>query len=263
LFLYGGIKLEKMNMQNKISLIVIFFLFFAINFPGIYAAGDVEFSNLMPVDFMGTRLNSIQLGQQVQFTADIQNNQNTEQDFAYVVTMDNLQKQVKWITGQLAPGQTMSPAISFSFDTQKSYQVDAYLTLLPQNVLDKNDPSDYSHFAKPENRLASPLQVSFTVGGTISYVQSTQQMIPDWVRHNAKWWSLTKISDQDFAKGLEYLINQGIIVIPENTRAEGAPEKQLAGWLRQDAGWWSQGLLTDDEFFKSIQWMINNGFIKI
>ena len=111
--------------------------------------------------------------------------------------------------------------------------------------------------------MASPLKVSFTVGGTISYAQSTQQMIPDWVRHNAKWWSLTQISDQDFAKGLEYLINQGIIVIPENTQAEGAPEKQLAGWLRKDAGWWSQGLLTDDEFLKSIQWMINNEFIKI
>ena len=251
-----------MNMQNKIFLIAVFFLFFAINFPNIYAVGDIEFSNLRPVDFEGTRLQSIQLGQQVQFTADIQNNQNTEQDFAYVVTIDDLQKQVKWITGRLSPGQTLSPAVSFSFDTDNSYQVDAYLTLLPQNVLDRNDPSDYSHFAKPENLLASPLQVSFTVGGTISYAQSTHQMIPDWFRHNAKWWSLTKISDQDFAKGLEYLINQGIVVIPENTQAEGAPEKQLAGWLRQDAGWWSQGLLKDDEFFKSIQWMINNEFIK-
>ena len=66
-----------MNMQNKIFLIAVFFLFFVLNFPGIYAAGDIEFSNLRPVDFEGTRLNSIQLGQQVQFTADIKNNQNT------------------------------------------------------------------------------------------------------------------------------------------------------------------------------------------
>src|SRR3990172_12752053 len=138
-------------MQNQISLIAIFFLGCIMNFPSIFAAGDIEFSNLRPVDFMGTRLNSIQFGQQVQFTADIQNNQNIEQDFAYVITTDNLQKQVKWITGRLAPGQIMSPAISFSFDSQKAYQVDAYLTFLPQNVLDKNNPSDYSHFAKPEN----------------------------------------------------------------------------------------------------------------
>jgi len=263
LFLYGGIKLANMNMQNQISLIAIFFLFFVMNFPGSFAAGDVEFSNLRPVDFLGTRLYSIQLGQQVQFTADIQNNQNIEQDFAYVVTTDNLQKQVKWITGRLAPGQTMSPAISFSFDTEKAYQVDAYLTLLPQNVLDKNDPSDYSHFAKPENHLASQLNVSFTIGGSISYAQPPQRMIPDWVRNNAQWWSLTQISDQDFAKGLEYLIKEDIIIVPEGTASEGQAEPQIPSWLRKNAGWWSQGLLSDDEFLNSIQWMINNGFIKI
>src|SRR3990170_153103 len=164
-----------MKMQNQISLIVIFFLICIMNFPSSFAAGDIEFSNLRAVDFMGTRLNSIQLGQQIQFTADIQNNQNIEQDFAFVVTTDNLQKQVKWITGRLAPSQTLSPAISFAFDSEKAYQVNAYLTFLPQNVLDKNNPSDYSPFVKSENQLASPLKVSFTTGGSISYAQPTQK----------------------------------------------------------------------------------------
>lgn len=201
-------------MQNQISLIAIFFLVCIMNFPDSFAPGDIEFSNLRPVDFMGTRLNSIQLGQQVQFTADIQNNQNIEQDFAFVVTSDNLQKQVKWITGRLTPGQTMSPAISFSFDSEKAYQVDAYLTFLPQNVLDKNKPSDYSPFVKSENHLASPLKVSFTVGGSISYAQPTQkQAVPEWIRNNAAWWSENQIEDTDFLQGIEYLIENNIIVI--------------------------------------------------
>jgi len=213
-FLYGIKKPEKMMMQNKISLIAIFFLVTIMNFPSSFAAGDIEFSNFRPVDFMGTRLNSIQLDQQVQFTADIQNNQNIDQDFAFVVTTDNLQKQVKWITGRLSPGQFLSPAVSFSFDSEKTYQVDAYLTLLPQNVLDKNDPTNYSHFVKPENHLASPLKVSFTVGGSISYAQPTQkQMVPEWIRNNAAWWSENQIGDTDFLKGIEYLIENNIILI--------------------------------------------------
>lgn len=87
--------------------------------------------------------------------------------------------------------------------------------------------------------------------------------IPEWVKNNAKWWSLTQISDQDFAKGIEYLVQRDIIQIPENQSSEGASESELPSWLRKNAGWWSQGLLADDEFFKSIQWLINNGFITI
>ena len=234
-----------------------------MSFPLSYASEDIEFSNLKPVDFMGNRLSSIQLDQQIQFTSDVRNNQEIEQDFAYVVTTDNLQKQVKWITGRLAPGQTMSPAVSFSFDTQKTYQVDAYLTFLPQNVLDKNDPSDYSHFAKPDNHLATPLKVSFTIGGSITYAQPIHQMLPDWIKNTAGWWSLAQISDQDFAKGLEYLIKEDIINVPKGTASEGQAEPQIPSWLRKNAGWWSQGLISDNEFLKSIQWMINNEFIKI
>jgi hypothetical protein len=93
----------------------------------------------------------------------------------------------------------------------------------------------------------------------------TQQItsIPEWVKNNAKWWSLTQISDQDFAKGIEYLVQQGIIQVPENQSTEGASESELPSWLRKNAGWWSQGLLVDEEFFKSIQWLINNGFITV
>jgi hypothetical protein len=88
--------------------------------------------------------------------------------------------------------------------------------------------------------------------------------IPDWVRKNAKWWSLTQISDKDFSSGLEYLMRQKIIQIPDTIPPErGDYEKKLPGWLRKDAGWWSQKLLSDEEFAKSLKWMVVNKFIKI
>jgi len=37
--------------------------------------------------------------------------------------------------------------------------------------------------------------------------------IPDWVRKNAKQWSLTQISDEGFVKGIQWMINNGFIKI--------------------------------------------------
>ena len=39
------------------------------------------------------------------------------------------------------------------------------------------------------------------------------QVIPDWVRNNAEWWSERLISDKEFANGLQYLIVNGIISV--------------------------------------------------
>jgi len=88
-------------------------------------------------------------------------------------------------------------------------------------------------------------------------------VIPDWVRNTANWWSLTQITDQDFSKSLEYLIQNKIIQIPKSESAVSESESELPSWLKKNAGWWSQGLLPDEEFFKSIQWLISNGFINI
>ena len=37
--------------------------------------------------------------------------------------------------------------------------------------------------------------------------------IPSWVKNNAKWWSEDLISDEDFEKGVEYLIKTGMISV--------------------------------------------------
>jgi len=42
-------------------------------------------------------------------------------------------------------------------------------------------------------------------------VEGYAQKIPSWIKSNACWWSQDQISDQSFASGLEYLIENGII----------------------------------------------------
>lgn len=37
------------------------------------------------------------------------------------------------------------------------------------------------------------------------------QKIPSWVKSNAGWWADGLISDDDFIKGIQYLVEHGII----------------------------------------------------
>ena len=37
--------------------------------------------------------------------------------------------------------------------------------------------------------------------------------IPDWYRLNGKWWVEKKISDSEFIKGLQYLVNQNLVQV--------------------------------------------------
>ncbi|KAG0512187.1 MAG: hypothetical protein NPMRD1_10001 [Nitrosopumilales archaeon] len=51
------------------------------------------------------------------------------------------------------------------------------------------------------------------VPSTTSGPASEDAVIPDWVRNNAGWWADGLISDEDFANGLQFLIQNGIISV--------------------------------------------------
>ncbi len=40
---------------------------------------------------------------------------------------------------------------------------------------------------------------------------NSERVVPDWIKNNAKWWYNGQISDDDFIKSLQYLVNKGII----------------------------------------------------
>lgn len=95
-----------------------------------------------------------------------------------------------------------------------------------------------------------------------SLTKTNSYMLPSWIKNNASWWSQNKISDDDFAKGLEYMINQGIINVPTEFSSEKIQTK-IPSWIKNNAAWWAQNKLSDTEFLKSIQYLVNTGIIKI
>ncbi|MEO2221218.1 MAG: matrixin family metalloprotease [Nitrosopumilus sp.] len=97
----------------------------------------------------------------------------------------------------------------------------------------------------------------------IDYKKQNIGDVPDWVKDTTNWWTLTKISDQDFLNSLEYMIENNIIKIPENIVFENEKELKMLSWIRNNLSIWSQNASSDDEFFKSTQWLIKNKLINI
>jgi hypothetical protein len=85
--------------------------------------------------------------------------------------------------------------------------------------------------------------------------------IPSWIKNNAKWWSEGSLGDQDFIKGIQYLIQNDILKIPQTSQSRSS--EQIPPWVKNTAGWWANEQTSDDEFVRAIQYLVANGIIKI
>ena len=108
-----------------------------------------------------------------------------------------------------------------------------------------------------------PETVSFDFGvGNVQTNGEIKISIPEWIKNNAGWWADGLIGDSDFVSGIQFLIKEGIMTIPEtqlgNGESQGIPE-----WIKNNAGWWADGLIGDSDFVSGIQWLITNGIMKL
>jgi hypothetical protein len=87
------------------------------------------------------------------------------------------------------------------------------------------------------------------------------QNVPDWVKNNAKWWSIDVIPDSEFVDGLEHLIDKGIIRIPSTEPSFS--ETIIPDWIKTTAKWWSNNDISDGEFITAVEFLVKKGIIRI
>ena len=87
--------------------------------------------------------------------------------------------------------------------------------------------------------------------------------IPSWIKNNAKFWSQGEIGDSDFVKGIQYLLEQGIIKVPPTLGGNLQNSDHIPTWIKNDAKWWSEDQIGDSEFVKSIQYLVQSGIIQV
>lgn len=158
---------------------------------------------------------------------------------------DNMQMNKDW-----ASGGRPSPSIMIIMEHENPHQI----MILPVDVEKLRSIYGDKGFAGNKKEViedASKNEIVF------------QNNIPDWIRNNAKWWSEESISDKDFALGIEHLISNKIIVLPETLSQTETSDEQIPDWIKQNAAWWSEGMISDDNFIQGLQYLVRHGIIKV
>ena len=87
--------------------------------------------------------------------------------------------------------------------------------------------------------------------------------LPFWIRDLAKMWiNEPLVTDKDFARAIEYLIQYEIINIPY-TESEGEMESSIPEWVKNNTKWWIEGKISDTEFTSTLQYLIKTGIITV
>ena len=114
----------------------------------------------------------------------------------------------------------------------------------------KNNPQYIDSIAIEKNKTGSCLEASTDI-------------LPAWIKNNAKWWSENKISDSDFVSAIQYLIKNKIVVMPESQSTVTVTQEKIPYWIKHNAEWRADGNIRESEFIQSIQYLISMEIIKI
>ena len=189
--------------------------------------------------------------------------QSIQPHIDYYVTVTQGDQQ---ITGAGSPAQPLHTAegsigIPITFPANGSYQVNIGV----EGIVFQPVPTETVSFIVNVGGGSSNTNPPPNSNTTTPQSNGTQNfVIPSWVKTTAGWWSKGQVGDQDFVKGIQYLIQKGIMQIPTQTNTNpSSGTQQIPSWVKTTAGWWSSGQVGDQDFVKGIQWLVSNGIIAV
>ncbi len=90
----------------------------------------------------------------------------------------------------------------------------------------------------------------------------TPAIIPSWIKTPVGYWVGEFTSDDEFVNAMQFLIDEGIIVVPPSSLNENSAS-EVPSWFKTTTGYWVDNRITDVQFITAIQWLINNGIIRV
>ena len=80
--------------------------------------------------------------------------------------------------------------------------------------------------------------------------------IPYWINDLAKLWLTTQTPDKEYAKAIQYLIEQEIL---EDPKSDG--DLYIPHWFRYTTAWWASGQISDMTYTYAIQFLLDEKFM--
>ena len=81
------------------------------------------------------------------------------------------------------------------------------------------------------------------------------------LEHNAEWWAIGEIDDSDFVSGIEFMLENNIIMVSNIPPSGSISTDEIPVWVRNNAHWWSQDLISEEEFVNSLKFLIQEEVI--
>ena len=75
-------------------------------------------------------------------------------------------------------------------------------------------------------------QLDFDISGSDIKKQKSGE-IPSWIKNNAGWWSEGSIDEDSFLQGIQFLIKEGIIEIPDTTKTSESQSSEIPSWIKK------------------------------
>ena len=90
----------------------------------------------------------------------------------------------------------------------------------------------------------------------------SENILPPWIKNNAKWWADETIGDSEFISSVQYLIEKQIIKVKGISKSSPSQEN-IPMWIKNTAAWWADGKISENEFVQSLEFMVNTGIIPV
>ena len=78
--------------------------------------------------------------------------------------------------------------------------------------------------------------------------------IPNWFKQITQFWINQNISDEQYAKTLDFLLSEKVIHVP-TSKFKNATETDIPIWIRANAQKWINDEISDDEFAIVLDWL--------
>jgi hypothetical protein len=159
---------------------------------------------------------------------------------------------------------SVSYNLSILDDDERIYQTSGVSNASGHNMIEFDVPDDVTGIItlQFENLNGSDL-ADAVIPVIVDRVGVDQTSIPDWIKNNAGWWATDQIDDSAFVQGIQYLIKEGIMIIPPTETSELIGSQAVPAWIKNNAGWWATDQIDDSAFVQGIQYLVQNGIIVI
>ena len=109
----------------------------------------------------------------------------------------------------------------------------------------------------------------------VNRINIDEASIPAWIKNNAGWWATDQIDDSAFLQGIQYLIQEEIMIIPSTEMSDDSDaipdagqrvqafDQRVPAWIKNNAGWWATDQIDDSAFLQGIQYLVSVGIIQV